>query len=608
MNRIPRLLLMPIVALLVVFSSPISQSSEESPFSIRGTLPWHNFLSGPTAWNFDDYKEYLDWMAALNMNFVGFHCYTGGAERYVTYVEPLIRVEYRNVLPPAEFDTSVTARWGYRQLTTDRFAFGTRRFFKHKVFGADCAIKARDQEDRYERAQDLMRRVIAYAHKMGIKVCLGFEFGIYPPEFFSIAPPDALLRSPQLPDPTHPASIEILQLYLRNILSAYPDIDYIWFWLQEMFNPSGDFSFSPKFQRFFNENNHWFSYLDDDLMKFNGVWSLAYIAKARDMLKEMAPNVPMAISGWGGSNQLPALLEGLHNALPKDVIFSCLNPSQGWDPQREIMGQMEGRETWIIPWLEGDRRLWHPQPRVSLLAEQIALAKNQKIEGVIGIHWRTEDIRANFEALGLLCTSPSNVNGIRLMTNEEKSDVTSAFYQAWCEREYGPTAAKSIAPILTRFDVEQILAPRRGGVESPEYHPYHSGWGFLPPEVENEVRGFLDIVIKLRELEKEKSFRSHLDYLENTLRFCILLHETGIHLAPASELRDAILAGEIDAGDVEAIRNEAWNHWRQAPLEELFTTYGKRIRSRGELGVLSSLNQKLWLHAQELKQFLESKQ
>ena len=43
-----------------------------------------------------------------------------------------------------------------------------------------------------------------------------------------------------------------------------------------------------------------------------------------------------------------------------------------------------------------------------------------------------------------------------------------------------------------------------------------------------------------------------------------------------------------------------------APIEELFKTYAKRVRSKGELGVLSALNQKLWLQYKELKDFLET--
>lgn len=587
-------------------SAVLSVYGAESPFAIRGTLPWHNFLSGPTAWNLKDYQFYLDWMAERNLNFVGFHCYTGGAERYVNYVEPLIRMEYRNVLPLAEFDTSITSRWGYWPMTTDKFAFGSRRYFKTgKVFGAECAIKAKDNQDRYRRAQDLMRGAIQYAHKKGIRVCLGFEFGIYPPEIFSIIPPDALLRCPYLPDPTHPANIEILDLYISNILEAYPQIDYIWFWLQEMYNPAGKLALSPAFQAFHEENKHFFDSLHDDFMACNGTWSLAYIQKAREILQRRAPQVKMAIGGWGGSTQLPAFLPGLHEALPQDVIFSCLNPNQGWDPQREIMGNLPGREVWIIPWLEGDARLWHPQPRISLLAEQIALARNQNIQGVIGIHWRTEDIRANLDALGLFTTNPPPLDGIRLMTEPEKTEIAQAFYQAWCEKHYGPSAAQSVTPLLVRFDVEQRLAPRRGGVDSPEYFPYEPGWGRLTPDLRDQVQEFLNRVTPLREKETNPTWLSNLDYLENTLRGVLLLDQVGDCLEPAFVLHRNHWAGNIPEADRQVLFREALARWDQAPIRELVEAYGKRIRSPGDLGILSSINQKLWGLASSLREFLE---
>ncbi len=41
----------------------------------------------------------------------------------------MIRIEYRNVVPLAGFDTSLTARWGYRPLKVRDFAFGTSRLF-----------------------------------------------------------------------------------------------------------------------------------------------------------------------------------------------------------------------------------------------------------------------------------------------------------------------------------------------------------------------------------------------------------------------------------------------------------------------------------------------
>jgi hypothetical protein len=46
----------------------------------------------------------------------------------------------------------------------------------------------------------------------------------------------------------------------------------------------------------------------------------------------------------------------------------------------------------------------------------------------------------------------------------------------------------------------------------------------------------------------------------------------------------------------------------EAPLETLFRTFARRVRSKGELGELSAMNQKLWLLYRELDRFLRDAQ
>ena len=89
----------------------------------------------------------------------------------------------------------------------------------------------------------------------------------------------------------------------------------------------------------------------------------------------------IAIGGWGGGVQLPAILQGLDKALPRDIVFTCLNPNQGWAPQPDFMARIaKNRPVWAIPWLEGDRQLWHLQPRVGLLRDHVKLAHDQNLE------------------------------------------------------------------------------------------------------------------------------------------------------------------------------------------------------------------------------------
>ncbi len=586
-----------ILCVLAVGGTAHGLEVDKAIFPVRGTLPWHNFLSGPTAWNEEDYRQYLDRLKDLDLNLVVFHCYTGGAERYAPYVEPLIRIEYRDVVPLASFDTSLTARWGYRPLAVRDFAFGTSKLFDvpegAKAFGARCAVLARDNEDHYRRAQQLMHRVLEMAHARGIEMAMGFEFGIHPPEFASIVPPGSWIRGAMLPDPTHPASIEILRATIDDILRAYPDIDWIWLWLHEHTMHVGQAKMSGGFQALYEKESPLFGETGDDDAKFTGVWSLAYIRQAHAHIRQKAPKVKIAISGWGGGAQLPAIMQGLDKALPKDIVFTCLNPNQGWSAQPQFLAEIaRNRTVWAIPWLEGDRQLWHLQPRVTLMREQVKLAHEQKLDGVIAIHWRTEETRLNLDTFA------------RFVNNPADPATVEDIYQEDCERRFGKEAGSQLAPILARADREGWL----NGPDSPEYFPYDPQWGRVDEELKNRLNDLIATVEKLREQTRNPLYRANLDWRAADFKFTLLLDQVSRQIEPAYRLKNEWFLGELDSNQFASHRKTALAALEAAPIEKLFETYANRVRSRGELGVLSSLNQKLWLQYRELRDFLGTQQ
>ena len=162
-------------------------SFAEKPFAIRGVLPWHNFLSGPSTWDETDYRQYLDKCQAAGINFIGFHNYTGGGERYAPYVEPMIKISYKGITPEAYFDHSLSARWGYLPMKVSDFAYETNQLFPlppnavREAFGSKGAVTSVFAEDHYQSAQSLMKNVLTMAHERGIKMAMGFEFGVIPP-------------------------------------------------------------------------------------------------------------------------------------------------------------------------------------------------------------------------------------------------------------------------------------------------------------------------------------------------------------------------------------------------------------------------------------------
>jgi len=580
---------------ILVLAAGTNLGGAAEPFEIRGTLPWHNFLSGPTAWNESDYRAYLDDLAAHGLNFVGFHCYTGGMERYAPYVEPMIRLKYRDVLPEAELDTSLTARWGYRPLSVREFAFGTGRLFDlpsgAEAFGADCAVTARSNEDRYRQAQSLMRKVIAMAHARGIQVAMGFEFGLHPPAFASIVPPESRIAGAILPDPAHPANIEILQTVVEDILTAYPGIDWVWLWLHEHSMFVAPPELAGRFGEFYNREKANFSDAPNEHGVFTGVWSLAQIRQVHEYLARRSPKTRLVIGGWGGGPQLPPVLRGLDRALPADIVFGCLNPSMGAQGHAPVLAEVaRHRPTWAIPWFEGDSALWHLQLRAALVSEQVKAAHADKLNGVIGIHWRTEEIRQNFEAFALTARDP------------EHAPAAEELYRQHCAARYGPESVGELAPLLLRFENEKQL----GFLSSPEYFPYEPKWGRVSPALAEKLRDAITLLDRLKAKTPSAQHRANLDWLADNFRFTLLLDEVGRKIEPAYTLKEEYLRGELTIAELRQQATTARRELSSAPVEELFRTFARRVRSRGELGELSSLNQKLWLQYRESERFLAS--
>jgi hypothetical protein len=582
-----------LAAVLAIGLSPAAMKANP-PFAIRGTLPWHNFLSGPTAWNEEDYREYLDDLASRGMNFVGFHCYTGGAERYAPYVEPLIRIRYRDALPRASLDTSLTARWGYRPLAVQHFAFDSAELFQlptgAEAFGAKCAVTAQSNEQRYERAQHLMRTVIRMAHDRGIQVAIGFEFGVHPPEFASIVPPESRIPGAMLPDPTHPANIEILQATVNDLLTAYPGLDWIWLWLHEHSMFVAEPKLTGRFAEYFQQHKMNFREAAHDHDVFTGIWSLAQIQQVHDYLRQRSPDTRLVIGGWGGGPQLPPVLRGLDRALPSDIVFSCLNPGMGADGHAPVLAEIApNRSTWSMPWLEGDGWLWHFQPRAAAVSDQVKAAHHDKLSGVVAIHWRTEEVLPNLEAFALTARDPAvTLSGLEL-------------YRRHCAARYGDAAANPLASLLLRFEQEKQL----GYLSSPEFFPYHPTWGRMSADLATQLQEAISLIDQIRNQTEEPPHRQNLDWLADNFRASLLLDKVGRQIEPAYVLKEQQLLADIPEAELIRRAEDAQRHMASAPIEELFRTFARRVRSRGELGELSSMNQKLWLQYRELDRFLQ---
>jgi len=570
---------------------------DSSAFPVRGVLPWHNFLSGPSAWNIDDYEKYLDDCKEKKINFIGFHNYTGGGQRYVTYVEPMIKIEYKNILPDAYLDNSLTARWGYEPLAIKDFAFNTSELFHERgpAFGSDCSVLSTGKAEHYRRTQDLMQTVVKMAHARRMQVAIGFEFGVHPPEFFSLME-DGLYwegTGTLVPNPTHYQSIEILCATIDNILETYPDIDWIWLWLNEhsFFGFDADVALKDgRFKLIYDRNSSLFADSGTSVQqKLIGVWALEYVRLAYAHLKKTAPGKKLILGGWGGSDQLPAILKGLDNGLPPDIVFSCLNPGLGQFPQPAFFAEIaRHRKFWSIPWLEGDHQLWHYQPRVKILRNQVKLAREMEMDGVVAIHWRTEETKINFECFSRFANRPEDTSSVQTI------------YHDFFRRNCGDLAAEELTAHFVRFDEEMW----QKNTSSPEYYAYTPEWGRLDSTSRVRLKNLVGLLDQTAKGTKKVQFVGNLEWFKANFEFALLLDEVGSKLEPAYLLRKQFYDVKYDVKSNKERISNARKGIDEAPMERLFKVYAARVRSRGELGVLSSLNQKLFNEYSDLRKFL----
>ena len=350
--------------------------AQKPVFAVRGSLPWYNFLNSPTTWDLDDFKYFFDQMAKMKNNFVGFHTYD--SEPFAPYADAQGRLIYAEPLV-----TSLNYGWGaVRGLRTDQFGFGTGDYFDQELFGSRATTQSKNREDGIRRAQALLAAGLEYGKRRGVQVCVGFEVS---------------------GDPTRPESQAALEARLRELLRAYPMLDYVWLWQSESLGMGADIPAldSPLDVLVQTQRRH-FEYLKDPRRIAEAVRVSEYVRLGHAILKRLAPQMRLIVSGWGGDRwmRFSDFYEGFDKTLPPDVIFAALdNIDPSISPQvAAAYGKLSPqRERWPIPWYESDGGgtrgdQFGPQTNAKAFSFLCRDAVAKGCQGLLAIHWRSRDV------------------------------------------------------------------------------------------------------------------------------------------------------------------------------------------------------------------------
>ncbi len=537
-------------------------------FGIRGVLPWYNFFDSPTAWDPIDHRAVIDQLIRSGANFIGFHTYDH--EPFAAY-EEAGKMQWGGRLLNTRSPT-----WGTHSMATGEFAFGTDKLFADDYFGAATTQSHDDPSAVIRREQDVVRDAFDYARRRGVHTCIGFEV---------------------TGDPTNPATRKIVVKRLKRLLDEYPAADYLWIWqseaqagpgyrednlLRETFKPGS--ALEPyaaarrtTFRRIVDSKLNRGDYLRMDpasraARALEGARLEQFARLACRVIHQRQDPPRLVVSGWGGDEYLCSeeYYEGLDKLLPRDVVFASLDMIRPHPRVDAIYGEFApDRQRWPIPWLECDGDQWHPQPNVHTFEGVAADAHRKGGQGILGIHWRTRDIEENLAYLVDYAWQPG-------LTAEE-------FFEQLAARCYSAAIAGDMARIHSRLD--SMGWRWVGGAGQSECGSFQFGPG--TPEKIKQLQVLRRQVAAL--LPKAGRSAPRVRWLLARIDWTLAYSHAEIAAVKAQQLLDSGNAADalatLDTGD----------------LANALRVFASRLTTRGEYGVLATINTKAVYAWRELR-------
>ncbi len=203
----------------------------------RTVFNWHNFLSGCTAWNFEDWVMWINQSQKMGYNTIMVHAYANN---------PMFTFEYNGFNKSVGYlTTSVKGRdWSTEHVNDVRRLPGGD-VFSSPVFGSKAGIVS--DENRVEAIQQLMKRVFQHAENRGVKVNFALDFDMVaaiPQEMVAtIAKTDKFKVNHKgilwmgekpgdvwLPRPDRPNGYDYYKTQAATLLKLYPQVDKFVLW------------------------------------------------------------------------------------------------------------------------------------------------------------------------------------------------------------------------------------------------------------------------------------------------------------------------------------------------------------------------------------------
>ncbi len=377
-----------------------SWNTEDYPIvNDRFLFNWHNFLSGCTGWELNDWKLWINQANKMGYNGIMVHAYGNNPMFSYNYLGETKATGY--------FNSSSNGRdWGNQHINDVRRITGGE-LFKNAVYGSKPSLVKDSLKDI--EASKLMYNAFQYAEKCGTKIIFSLDFDTWmshPQNIISKMPKESIFKinGYLTPNPDHPEGYKYYKHQIKELLKKYPQIDEITAWSRSANNKVnsnlGTIWLAFKYEDFPAKwKKEYDSILEQNTsvkrnLKSSGLFAFSKIVRAlKKATFEINPNVQVGYGSWN--------FHWLHYAdvfMPTDICFRPLDATVDFEKEKrakELTQVNIERKISPIVWAHHDDFAYvgRPYRPYKNLSDKI---KDRNLNGLGVIHWTTHPLDLYF--------------------------------------------------------------------------------------------------------------------------------------------------------------------------------------------------------------------
>jgi hypothetical protein len=373
----------------------------------RLVFNWHNFLSGCSSWDLDNWKHYIDQSLKMRYNGIMTHFYAN---------DPSFIFSYNGIEKEAGFmPNTINGRQYGTQQVNDVRRMVAGQIFSDSVFGSQSS-KVTD-EQRVEKARELMQNVFKYASSKYMNIWFGYDVDYAlanPQKIIATLPNHAKIKIRRhtdkyfgmpnsefyLPIPDSPEGFAYYQSQITQLLEQFPEINNLVLWTRtsgSAFLTLSYNEFPKRWQNEFDELAATNSKFDKNNENITGRFATSKIYRTvRACLDKIGKN---KIKLWAGSWR-STWLEQADWFYPEDVGLIPLDYNTDYfsiPQKRQILETISNnRKVLPVVWAHHDDGRYIGSP-VEPYKNLYSKLESINTSGVGIIHWTTKPLDFYFK-------------------------------------------------------------------------------------------------------------------------------------------------------------------------------------------------------------------